>query len=118
MFRTSRAADLWNIAGGLAAAAVWLYGLGLVFGSSILQFAGFMAGACTFLPLPADAYILDASTRHSALVIGVVGALIGGLIATGLGAEDGVTGFNIWSFAVAVGGAVLLLVLYRAIRRN
>ena len=76
MSRTSRAADLWNIAGGLAAVAVWLWGLGLVFGSSLLRFIGFMAGACTFLPLPADAYILDAATRHTAFTIGVVGGLV------------------------------------------
>ena len=49
------------------------------------------------------------------IAIGVVGALIGGLIATALGAEDGVTGFNVWSFVLAVLGAVLLLVLYSAI---
>ncbi len=35
-----------------------------------------------------------------------------------VGPDDGVTGFNPWSFVVAVGGAVLLLVLYRAIRRR
>ena len=49
------------------------------------------------------------------MAIGVVGALIGGLIATALGAEDGVTGFNLWSFFVAVLGAVLLLILFGAI---
>lgn len=49
------------------------------------------------------------------MVVGMVGALIGGLIATALGAEDGVTGFNVWSFGVAVGGAVLLLIIYGAI---
>lgn len=80
MSRTSRVADLWIIAGALAAAAIGLWGLGLVLGSSLLRFVGFMAGACTFLPLPADAYLLDASTRHDALVLGVVGGLVNALV--------------------------------------
>ncbi len=52
------------------------------------------------------------------VVVGVVGALVGGFVATGLGAEDGVTGFNIWSLLVAVGGAVFLLVVFRVLRRD
>lgn len=75
---------------------------------------GLLAGALARLVTPGK----GPSGCIPTVVIGVVGALIGGFVATGLGAEDGVTGFNIWSFAVAVGGAVLLLILYRAIRRD
>ena len=49
------------------------------------------------------------------IVLGVVGALVGGFIFNALGAT-GVTGFNIWSMFVAVIGAVLVLVLYHAIQ--
>jgi uncharacterized membrane protein YeaQ/YmgE (transglycosylase-associated protein family) len=52
------------------------------------------------------------------LVVGVVGALIGGFIATGLGADDGITGFNLWSLLLAVIGAVLLLLVLSAISRR
>ncbi len=50
-------------------------------------------------------------------LIGVVGALIGGFIATAFGA-GGVSGFNIWSFAVAIGGAILLLVVMSVFARD
>ena len=46
---------------------------------------------------------------------GVVGALIGGEIMTVLG-EDSVTGFNIYSLAVAVAGSVILLVIVNKLR--
>ena len=73
MSRTFRAADLWIIAAvlGLVSAALWL--VGLVTGSPLLRFAGFMAGATTFLPLPADAYVLAASVDSPALAVGLVG---------------------------------------------
>lgn len=46
------------------------------------------------------------------IVLGVVGAVVGGFIATALGLGD-VTGFNVRSFIIAVGGAILVLLLYR-----
>ena len=52
------------------------------------------------------------------LVVGIVGALLGGLIATALGADDGITGFNLWSLLLAVIGAVLLLLVLSAISRR
>ena len=76
MSRTFRAAELWLIAGALAVVAVGLWGIGWLFGSSLLQFVGFMTGACTFLPLPADAYVLNAATSNSALTVGVVGGAV------------------------------------------
>jgi uncharacterized membrane protein YeaQ/YmgE (transglycosylase-associated protein family) len=48
------------------------------------------------------------------IVLGVVGALGGGWLFNQFG-QPGVTGFNIWSFVVAVIGAVILLVLYHAV---
>jgi uncharacterized membrane protein YeaQ/YmgE (transglycosylase-associated protein family) len=48
------------------------------------------------------------------MVIGIVGALVGGFIFSFFGAA-GVTGFNIYSMIVAVVGAVVVLWLYHAI---
>ncbi len=50
------------------------------------------------------------------VVLGIVGAVIGGWLFNAFGAA-GVTGFNIWSLLVAVVGAVVLLVVWHAIRR-
>lgn len=50
------------------------------------------------------------------IVIGIVGALIGGFISAQLG-FGGVTGFDIRSVIIAVLGAILLLFIYRRIRR-
>ena len=48
------------------------------------------------------------------MVLGIVGALVGGSIFNALGAVP-VTGFNLWSLFVAVVGAVVILVIYHAI---
>ncbi|MGI4977160.1 MAG: GlsB/YeaQ/YmgE family stress response membrane protein [Janthinobacterium lividum] len=48
------------------------------------------------------------------IVLGVVGAVVGGWVFTFFGA-DGVTGFNLYSMIVAVIGAVIVLVVYHAI---
>jgi uncharacterized membrane protein YeaQ/YmgE (transglycosylase-associated protein family) len=50
------------------------------------------------------------------IVLGVVGAVVGGWVFHFFGAA-GVTGLNIYSLVVAVIGAVLVLVLYHALRR-
>lgn len=51
------------------------------------------------------------------IVVGIVGAVIGGWIMGSLGA-GGVSGFNISSFLVALIGAVVLIYLVRLIRRT
>jgi uncharacterized membrane protein YeaQ/YmgE (transglycosylase-associated protein family) len=48
------------------------------------------------------------------IVLGVVGAVVGGFVFNAVGAK-GVDGFNIWSMFVAAVGAVLLLVLKHAV---
>ena len=50
------------------------------------------------------------------ILLGIVGAIVGGWLFTQFGAT-GITGFNIWSMIVAVIGAVVILVIYHAIRR-
>lgn len=47
--------------------------------------------------------------------LGVLGALFGGFVFEQLG-YAGVTGINLWSVLVSVVGAVILLVLYHAVR--
>ena len=50
------------------------------------------------------------------LVLGIVGAIAGGWLFNTFGAS-GVTGLNLYSLMVAVVGAVVVLVVYHAIRR-
>ena len=49
------------------------------------------------------------------IVLGIVGALVGGFISVKLGFGD-VTGFNLPSIIIAVLGAMLLLFLYRMVK--
>jgi uncharacterized membrane protein YeaQ/YmgE (transglycosylase-associated protein family) len=51
------------------------------------------------------------------IVLGVVGALVGGFLFALIGAR-GVTGFNLWSLLVSVIGAVVVLAAYHAITRR
>ncbi|OJU87420.1 hypothetical protein BGO17_00210 [Candidatus Saccharibacteria bacterium 49-20] len=48
------------------------------------------------------------------IIAGIVGAFVGGLI-FGLLGGSGFTGFNIWSFVVALVGAVIVLFVWKAI---
>jgi uncharacterized membrane protein YeaQ/YmgE (transglycosylase-associated protein family) len=50
------------------------------------------------------------------IILGIVGAVVGGWLFSFFGAH-GVTGLNIYSLAVAVVGAIVVLVVYHAIRR-
>ncbi len=56
-----------------------------------------------------DGLVLD-------VLLGVVGAIVGGWLFNRFGAA-GVTGLNLYSLLVAVVGAVLVLVIYHAVRR-
>jgi len=49
------------------------------------------------------------------IILGIVGAVVGGWIMAALGGQ-GVNGFNLYSMLVAVGGAVVVLVIAHAIR--
>jgi len=51
------------------------------------------------------------------IILGIVGAVAGGWLFNTFGAS-GVTGLNLYSLMVAIVGAVVLLVLYHAIRRS
>ena len=49
------------------------------------------------------------------IVAGVIGGVVGGFLVGLLGGE-GFTGFNIWSFLVALFGAVVVLAIWKAVR--
>ena len=51
------------------------------------------------------------------IIVGIVGAALGGWIMDYFG-KSGVTGFNIYSFLVALLGAVVLIAVVRALRRS
>jgi uncharacterized membrane protein YeaQ/YmgE (transglycosylase-associated protein family) len=51
------------------------------------------------------------------IVLGVVGAIVGGILFSAFGAE-GVTGFNLYSMIVAIAGSVVVLWIYHALARR
>lgn len=56
-----------------------------------------------------EGFVLD-------ILLGVVGAIVGGWLFRSFGAS-GVTGLNLYSLVVAVIGAVVVLLIYHALRR-
>lgn len=48
------------------------------------------------------------------IIVGILGAVVGGWIMVALGFGD-VSGFNVYSFLVAIGGSALLLFLWKLI---
>ena len=73
---------------------------------------GLIAGALAKLLMPGR----DPGGFILTVIIGIVGAMIGGFIGTRLGFGD-VSGFDVRSFLVAIGGAMLLLFAYRLVKR-
>lgn len=50
------------------------------------------------------------------IIVGILGAFIGGWLAGQLGFGPA-TGLNLWSFVVSIGGAVVLLLIVRLLKR-
>ena len=50
------------------------------------------------------------------LILGIVGAIVGGVIFSALGAR-GITGLNLYSMVVAIIGAVVVLLVYHWVER-
>ena len=73
---------------------------------------GLIAGALAKLIMPGN----DPGGFIITILLGIAGAIVGGFIGTALGFGD-VTGFNFGSFIIAILGAIILLVLYRYLRR-
>ncbi len=50
------------------------------------------------------------------IVVGIVGAVIGGWIMSSIG-QSSVTGFNFYSFLVAILGSIVLIFIVKALKR-
>ena len=74
---------------------------------------GLIAGALAKFIMPGD----DPGGLIVTIVLGIVGAIIGGFIAVSLGFGD-VTGFDLRSFVIAIIGGLALLVGYRLLKRT
>lgn len=72
---------------------------------------GLIAGALAKFVMPGK----DPGGCIVTTVIGIVGALLGGFIATYLG-YGGISGFDVRSLVIAILGAILLLAIYRILR--
>lgn len=53
----------------------------------------------------------------SDIIMGIIGSVVGGFVMNLLG-QSGVTGFNLYSFAVAVIGAIIVIYIGRMIRKG
>ncbi len=73
---------------------------------------GLIAGAIAKLIMPGK----DPGGFIVTILLGIAGALVGGFIGSALGL-GGVDGFNLGSFFIAVLGAIILLAVYRYMRR-
>lgn len=69
--------------------------------------AGFVASK--LVNKQGEGFLLD-------IVLGIVGAVVGGMLFGILG-MGGVSGLNLHSLLVAVGGAIFVLIVYHAFRR-
>jgi len=74
---------------------------------------GLLAGAIAKLLTPGD----DKGGCLLTIILGIAGAAVGGWIGTQLG-YGSITGFNLGSFGLAVLGSVILLLIFRLIRKR
>jgi len=72
---------------------------------------GLLAGAIAKKIMPGQ----DPGGLFVTMLIGIAGAMIGGFLGSLLGLGS-ITGFNIGSFLIAVGGALILLWAYRKMK--
>lgn len=75
---------------------------------------GLIAGVLAKIAMPGP----DPGGIILTIVIGIVGALIGGFVVNRLLGGPNVTGFNLPSILVATLGAIILLAVYRLITRR
>jgi uncharacterized membrane protein YeaQ/YmgE (transglycosylase-associated protein family) len=73
---------------------------------------GLIVGALAKFIMPGD----DPGGIFVTILIGIAGAFVGGFIGSAIGLGE-VTGFNLGSLLLAIGGALLLLFVYRRIKK-
>ena len=73
---------------------------------------GLIVGALAKFIMPGD----DPGGIIVTILIGIAGAFVGGFIGSAVGLGE-VTGFNLGSLLLAIGGALLLLFVYRRIKK-
>ncbi|NLB06332.1 MAG: GlsB/YeaQ/YmgE family stress response membrane protein [Desulfobulbaceae bacterium] len=74
---------------------------------------GLIVGVIAKLVMPGP----DPGGIFITILLGIGGAFVGGYVGSFLGL-GGVTGLNLGSLLLSVGGAVLILILYRTIRKK
>lgn len=75
---------------------------------------GLIAGVIAKLLMPGR----DGGGFILTCILGIVGAVVGGWLATMFGIGGTISGFNIHSFLVAVVGAIVVLGVFRLLRRD
>ncbi|EBR9817533.1 GlsB/YeaQ/YmgE family stress response membrane protein [Salmonella enterica subsp. enterica serovar Tennessee] len=75
---------------------------------------GLIAGVIAKLLMPGR----DGGGFILTCILGIVGAIVGGWLATMFGIGGSISGFNLHSFLVAVVGAIVVLVIFRLLRRG
>ncbi|EBM1930807.1 GlsB/YeaQ/YmgE family stress response membrane protein [Salmonella enterica subsp. enterica] len=75
---------------------------------------GLIAGVIAKLLMPGR----DGGGFILTCILGIVGAVVGGWLATMFGIGGSISGFNLHSFLVAVVGAIVVLVIFRLLRRD
>ena len=74
---------------------------------------GLIAGALAKLIMPGK----DPGGWIITIILGVAGAFVGGFIGSKIGFGS-ISGFDIRSFLLAVGGAIIILAVYRALKKK
>ena len=72
---------------------------------------GLIAGLLAKIIMPGK----DPGGMILTILIGIAGALVGGFISTSLGYGD-ISGFDLRSLGIAMGGAIVLLFVYRTLK--
>ncbi|HBI5201295.1 GlsB/YeaQ/YmgE family stress response membrane protein [Salmonella enterica subsp. enterica] len=75
---------------------------------------GLIAGVIAKLLMPGR----DGGGFILTCILGIVGAVVGGWLATMFGIGGSISGFNLHCFLVAVVGAIMVLVIFRLLRRG
>ena len=83
MLQFSRRAELVVIGVAFLAVSFIVWGLGRYFDEPLLSFVGLMTLASTFVPMPADAYVVSTAETIDPVTVAVVGGLVNALAVLG-----------------------------------